>query len=148
MTKAKPAPAVEAAPTAKFTLGGEEYSIEFSLEHLLKIEEAAGKPIMELAEEHLSQLAVRDADGNPVKKPTSEQSSARFKSVSVSRMRALVGLCIPIPVDQVPMAGLGKAFMQLASVLSQAVNQVMGSGGEDDEDEDAVPQRPTKASGS
>jgi hypothetical protein len=150
MTKAKPAIAVDAAPTiptAKFTLGGNEYSIEFNLDHLLKIEEAAKLPIMKLAEEHLDQLAVRDAEGNPVKEPTDEQSSERFKSVPATRMRALVAACIPMPVETVPMVGLGNAFIRLATTLSQAVNQVMGAGDED-EDEDAVPQRPTAASGS
>ncbi len=150
MTKAKPAPAVDAAstiPTAKFTLGGREYSIEFNLDHLLKIEEEARLPIMKLAEEHLDQLAVRDAEGNPVKKPTDQQSSGRFKNVPASRMRALVAACIPMPVEAVPMVGLGNAFMQLASALSQAIGQVMGVRDED-EDEDAVPQRPTAASGS
>jgi hypothetical protein len=136
-----------AVPTAAFTLGGRAYTITFDLQHLLRIEEAAGVPLMVLAEQHLDQLAVRDEKGEPVREPTQEQSGARFKQVPASRMRALVAACVPMPVDEVPMAGLGTAFMSLASALSQAVGQVMGAR-DDREDEDQVKPRPTGASGS
>ena len=146
MTMPKPAPTA-LSPVAKFSLGTKEYSIEFNLEHLLKLEDAAGTPIMQLAQEQLDRLEVRDENGEPVEEPTPAQTSKAFMAVPLAKMRELVAVCMPMPVAEVPMVGLGKAYMQLATALSQAVGQLTGTR-EDDESEELVQQRPTEASGS